>query len=873
MVSLPLREMVAAMVAWPEHERFFEAAAAFLDRAAGIEVRRVKLDRDRIGALWLSEPSALLPEAAVVVPKYVDGHGVAPLTTWRSWMESLPKAAAMDFPSAKIVLMTNSPFPRGAGAPPPDVIVWGRTTLTQLVAENASAAPLLEFLPPSAAAAAPSAASVEAGPPEAAEESEPRPARSRRQRASDPPAPSPFALCRPAYSCDRVDGQPLEDRLGFARRAEVLASLLADEKVAMPLAVGLFGPWGSGKSFFMHLLQDAMGKMAGSAPHFVGSVLPIRFNAWHYMDSDLWSSVALAIFDGIAGQLAGTDADPAAERRKLLEEVESSKRLKAEAEQELAHVTQDRQEARETQTERIRATLKRVFSPERRQRLGRVLAPLGLDKGLDSLERIQAALAESRSLRAQASALLPPALARVPLPLLALGLMAIYGGVTFAAGFLIEQWHHGPEAALAPHLAALAGLGIWAMDRLRRFTGAVRDTRLWLAEAQSLLARQQDDGEGVTLRERIAALDRRIAKAVAQLQRVEQGEAIYDFVHARRTAKDYGEREGIVAILRRDLEGLEREWRRRDSALGRIGRIVLYIDDLDRCGPDRVVDVLQAVHLLLSFQLFAVVVAVDPRWLERALYKRYLPGHEDMSELERLSSEFSPHNYLEKIFQIPLRVGAMDQDGFAGLIESMLPAPEGQSGKATANQVATSAIAMRLQGETASEAEAPSAAALPPLTLTVGEIDWLKRLHPLVKVPRTARRLFNTYALIRLEKAQGGSLEEFLEAGDFRPLLLLLALDFGYPLQSRFLRQRLSGKAGLLTQVAICRSRCAEAAAAALAGDFAELEQALAALPVAELDPRLPALLPLVSRVSFHEPAVLEAVLALEKAPPPTDTS
>src|SRR5262249_7011132 len=45
-------------------------------------------------------------------------------------------------------------------------------------------------------------------------------------------------------------------------------------------------------------------------------------------------------------------------------------------------------------------------------------------------------------------------------------------------------------------------------------------------------------------------------------------------------------------------------------------RIVLYIDDLDRCPPRRVVEVLTAMQLLLALPLF---VAVDPRWLVRSL--------------------------------------------------------------------------------------------------------------------------------------------------------------------------------------------------------------------------------------------------------------
>src|SRR5262249_8266918 len=107
-----------------------------------------------------------------------------------------------------------------------------------------------------------------------------------------------------------------------------------------------------------------------------------------------------------------------------------------------------------------------------------------------------------------------------------------------------------------------------------------------------------------------------------------------------------------------------------------IERIVLYIDDLDRCHPDKVVEVLQAVHLLLAFDLFAVVVAVDPRWLERSLYRAYLPelaGHVSAARIradDRLI-EFSPQNYLEKIFQIPFSLATMAETGYTDLIDRL----------------------------------------------------------------------------------------------------------------------------------------------------------------------------------------------------------
>jgi hypothetical protein len=45
------------------------------------------------------------------------------------------------------------------------------------------------------------------------------------------------------------------------------------------------------------------------------------------------------------------------------------------------------------------------------------------------------------------------------------------------------------------------------------------------------------------------------------------------------------------------------------DALPAIDRIVLYVDDLDRCPPPRVVEVLEAVHLLLAGRLFVADTA------------------------------------------------------------------------------------------------------------------------------------------------------------------------------------------------------------------------------------------------------------------------
>jgi hypothetical protein len=126
-----------------------------------------------------------------------------------------------------------------------------------------------------------------------------------------------------------------------------------------------------------------------------------------------------------------------------------------------------------------------------------------------------------------------------------------------------------------------------------------------------------------------------------------------------------------------------------------VDRIILYIDDLDRCPEGKVVDVLQAVHLLLAFKLFVVVVGVDPRWLLHSLAERSdvfseenaSPAPKEVGGRKRYWSS-TPMDYLEKIFQIPLHLKPMGEEGFGALVNALTrdeePEAEGQAGPAGA---------------------------------------------------------------------------------------------------------------------------------------------------------------------------------------------
>ena len=70
----------------------------------------------------------------------------------------------------------------------------------------------------------------------------------------------------------------------------------------LPLSIGLFGAWGSGKSYFMGLLRSEIDSRCGS-PGYVRDVVHVGFNAWRYADSNLWASLGDEIFRKLIAEL------------------------------------------------------------------------------------------------------------------------------------------------------------------------------------------------------------------------------------------------------------------------------------------------------------------------------------------------------------------------------------------------------------------------------------------------------------------------------------------------------------------------------------------------------------------------------------------
>lgn len=79
-----------------------------------------------------------------------------------------------------------------------------------------------------------------------------------------------------------------------------------------------------------------------------------------------------------------------------------------------------------------------------------------------------------------------------------------------------------------------------------------------------------------------------------------------------------------------------------------INRIVVLIDDLDRCQPERVIETLEAIKLFLSVKKTTFIIAADENVIQYAIKKKYPIIDGFNIELDK--------EYIEKMIQVPIQI-------------------------------------------------------------------------------------------------------------------------------------------------------------------------------------------------------------------------
>ena len=156
------------------------------------------------------------------------------------------------------------------------------------------------------------------------------------------------------YTSDGVVGT---DRLDIMADVRAICAVLAASDVEPPLSVGLFGDWGTGKSFFMARMQDEIDKLAGRGREepdtFCSEIVQIQFNAWHYLDANLWASLVAEIFARLFERISGGAVTDEAQRKQLEEKLGEARGLYRESRLELENAVKEHERAEHILQERI----------------------------------------------------------------------------------------------------------------------------------------------------------------------------------------------------------------------------------------------------------------------------------------------------------------------------------------------------------------------------------------------------------------------------------------------------------------------------------------------------------------------------------------
>ncbi|MCB0728550.1 MAG: tetratricopeptide repeat protein [Ignavibacteriae bacterium] len=95
----------------------------------------------------------------------------------------------------------------------------------------------------------------------------------------------------------------------------------------------------------------------------------------------------------------------------------------------------------------------------------------------------------------------------------------------------------------------------------------------------------------------------------------------------------------LIGEFEEEFKKLAMEYTGKDS------RLVVFIDDLDRCLPEKALDILESIKLFLNVPQTVFVIGTDVKVIENGLKQKY---DEKSDELAK--------NYLDKIIQVPFRI-------------------------------------------------------------------------------------------------------------------------------------------------------------------------------------------------------------------------
>jgi predicted KAP-like P-loop ATPase len=578
----------------------------------------------------------------------------------------------------------------------------------------------------------------------------------------------------------RNDTAQDEDLLNLKDEINALTEMLLMRDLTPPVAVGILGGWGGGKSYMMHLMQKHMveirsrgldpveawgfkdkdGKNPDSSRlnRYVGHIYQIKFDAWTYAKSNLWASLMQTIFFELDRQIslehqidtALKKADPKttslasqngeiwqalyevsdedrewflknilnenwnqssqnqtssdqlwtlfansqAEAIQNLEEIKSDlEKKKGEIQKKSAEILNDQttdnalfdtvsQKAISILQKRLGKSFTEQIQKELTTKFKDIKDTNGdmtdfYDLVKDDIESVF----EKKEAWMDLNFIKEFVFKNYLLILICLLLifLAVYIPLELAksvANSLIAQIMTG----ITPLLAAIPIAQSTIKKGQTLYTQVKLEVSSFTQQLEKNIKHRIDTNpELIQLNQDFQRLEREVKVKSAAIP-TNTYASLSDFVKDRVQKGGYQEHLGMMHQVKEDLTMLSKrllpppadskEYTTKVKQLAEVfprgsARVVLYIDDLDRCPPKTVVEVLEAVQLLVKNPLFIAVLAIDERYITRALadhYKGVLP----------LKGRPSASDYLEKIIQIPYRIRPISEQALRQYLRAQI---------------------------------------------------------------------------------------------------------------------------------------------------------------------------------------------------------
>ncbi len=662
------------------------------------------------------------------------------------------------------------------------------------------------------------------------------------------------------------DFRKTEDQLEFENDINSFASVIALKTVTPPLAIGLFGNWGSGKSFFMEKLSARIEELARPEyPDYVDHVVHVKFNSWHYSDANLWASLISQIFESLNDfakkKEYGTRAveqifDQLNITSRQLEEIQ--KKINANQVREAAlneqksNVEKIIEHKKETlEMWKARDLVGIVFSdPFIQKDFENIKGQFNEENLIDNIHQIDEKIDQLGSVWRQISESFKMLRENRSRQWIIVWVLAVLFAI---CGWLVL----GPfKNAISEFIDAgivASGLSVvWLVNLITKISPYINKLNQFLNRIKSLKQTIEKKKDEVRLKEHevLAQLNSEINDLTAQqaeletaqreienqktklekeLRDIGSGRMLAEFLATRSTDDLYLKQLGIISWIRKDFEKLNDLFKKQEAVKKdrqevpievRIDRIVLYIDDLDRCNEDVVVKVLEAIHLLLAFPLFVVIVGVDPRWLNNALSEKYRnlfgtyanqkpatqqgqdAGQQDVPLLTGIATSY---DYLEKIFQIPFVLKPINETGRKNLISYLMKdemkkepvraeTPTGAEPSPIEKPVTppdvppliepaevdkTKSEPVQFENMTEQQKQEQAVKMKEKLEFSLEERDYMQSISALFgRTPRSINRYINIYRII---KAHGSmKVTGDFSRDEFVPIMFILGVIVGY---------------------------------------------------------------------------------------------